>query len=129
MPAPAGPTVLVADDEPLLRGLMQRILAAHGCRVLAAADGDEALAAVASEPHGVDVVVLDLVMPHDGGAATLQRIVALQPDIGIVLTSGLPPDPSAAALLRRPRAVFLQKPFAPEALRRAVAELGRRGAG
>jgi CheY-like chemotaxis protein len=117
---PAHLEVLIADDEALLRRLMTRVLESSGCRVQEAANGDEALALVGTEADGIDVVVLDLGMPPHGGLETLERILALRPHMGIVLTSGLPPDPSLDGFIAEKRGVFLQKPFAPEALRRAV---------
>ena len=115
-----GPAVLIADDEPLLRRLMKRVLEASGLRVEAVGDGDEALAALAAAPDEIAVVVLDLSMPPYGGLETMQRLLEIRPDVGVVITSGLPPEAAMDALLARHRAIFLQKPFAPEALRRAV---------
>jgi DNA-binding NtrC family response regulator len=112
--------VLIADDEALLRRLMTRVLEADGHRVQEATNGDEALAALDATPDGIDVVVLDLGMPPHGALETLERMLALRPHVGIVLTSGLPPDPSLDGFISEKRCVFLQKPFAPEALRRAV---------
>lgn len=124
--APAGPAVLIADDEPMLRRLMKRVLESNGFRVVTAADGDEALAALANDPVGIGVVVIDLVMPPLGGLETLTRMQKIRPDVGIVFTSGLPPEPAVDALVARHRAVFLQKPFAPDALRTIVARLFHR---
>ncbi len=122
-----GPAVLVADDDDLLRRLVQRVLEADGVRVLPAADGDQALAAVADPAQGVTVVVLDLVMPPYDGDETVRRMLAVRPGIGLLLTSGLPPDAGVSALLAAHGGVFLRKPFAPQALRSAVADLLARG--
>jgi len=121
--------VLIADDEELLRQLMQRVLESSGFRVLAVADGDAALAALAAAPGDIAVVVLDLVMPPRGGLETLARLLEIRPGLGIVLTSGLPPEKEVIALVAKQRAVFLKKPFAPEALRRTVGNLMARAAG
>ena len=121
--------VLIADDEELLRQLMQRVLESSGFRVLAVADGDAALAALAAAPDEIAVVVLDLVMPPHGGLETLARLLEIRPGLGIVLTSGLPPEKEVSLLVAKQRAVFLKKPFAPEALRRAVGNLVARAAG
>ena len=123
----SGPAVLVADDDDLLRRLVQRVIEADGGRVLAAADGDQALAALADPAQGVAVVVLDLVMPPYDGAETVRRVLAARPGIGLVVTSGLPPGAEVSALLAANGGVFLRKPFAPQALRSAVADLLARG--
>ena len=112
--------VLIADDDELLRQLMRRVLESSGFRVLAVADGDAALAALAAAPDDIVVVVLDLVMPPHGGLETLARLREIRPGLGVVLTSGLPPEKEVSELFAKQRAVFLKKPFAPEALRRAV---------
>ena len=123
----SGPAVLVADDDDLLRRLVQRVIEADGGRVVAAADGDQALAALADPAQGVAVVVLDLVMPPYDGAETVRRVLAARPGIGLLLTSGLPPEAGVSALLAAPGGVFLPKPCAPQALRSAVADLLARG--
>ena len=123
VPETARPAVLIADDESILRRLMRRVLESGGHIVREAADGDEALDALRTGHGNIDVVVLDLGMPPHGSLTTLERVLALRPDVGIVLTSGLPPDPDVGALLLRHRGLFLQKPFAPDALQRAVSSL------
>jgi len=130
---PGNAAVLVADDEPMLLRLVQRILSAHGWTVIAAADGDEArerlLAAEASAP--VQAIVLDVAMPPDGGAAAMERLLALRPDLGVVLTSGVSPPAELRARLDAHGGIFLQKPFGPDALLHAVEQAlcGRRPPG
>jgi DNA-binding NtrC family response regulator len=120
--------VLIADDDELLRQLMQRALESRGFSVLAVTDGDAALAALAAAPDDIAVVVIDLVMPPHGGLETLARLLEIRPGLGVVLTSGLPPEKEVSLLVAKQRAVFLKKPFAPEALRSAVGNLVARAA-
>lgn len=120
------PAVLVADDEPILRRLLRRVLEAGGWRVLMASDGDEAAEVLACDPDGVAVVVLDLRMPPGGGLPLVERIHGLRPGAGLVVTSGLPPEPEVERWLARAGAVFLQKPFAPERLCEEVTRLAQR---
>lgn len=124
--SPAGPTVLVADDEAILRRLLQRVLEGSGWSVVLAADGDEALARLAPEAPPVAVAVVDLRMPPDGGLPLLGRMHALAPRMPLVVTSGVPPEEPVRSWLVQKGAVFLQKPFAPEALCELVARLGQR---
>lgn len=129
-PRPARPAVLVADDEPLLQRLVQRILAGAGFPVFVAGDGDEAVRCVEQQTNGhrIEAVVIDVTMPPAGGDEALARIMKLRPDLGVVLTSGSALAPALRALLDRHEGVFLQKPFAPDALIGAVGEsLRRRG--
>jgi DNA-binding NtrC family response regulator len=122
--------VLVADDEPLLQRLMERILVGAGFAVLVAGDGDAALRWLedAARGPGIGAVVLDVSMPPDGGDGTLARVGSSRPDLGVVMTSGAALAPHQREALERHDGVFLQKPFSPEALVRAVDEVLRRKA-
>jgi len=125
---PVRPAVLVADDEPLLQRLIERVLAGAGYPVVVAADGDAAVRCVERPQPGaaIGAVVLDVTMPPHGGDEALARIVALRPDVGVVLTSGAALGPALRAALDRHRGVFLRKPFAPGALLGAIDESLRR---
>jgi DNA-binding NtrC family response regulator len=116
----AAAAILIADDAALLRRFMRRVLEAEGHRVHEAADGEQTLGALRLDRAGIGVVVLDLGMPPYGALEHVKRVLELRPDVRLVVTSGLPPDPEVCALLRRRRVAFLQKPFAAEALSRAV---------
>ena len=113
--------VLVADDEPLLRRLIDRVLRGRGFEVTAVGDGDAAIECVTA-PGGerLAVAVVDVGMPPHGGAAALETILAERPDLGVIVISGVSPDPALRELLTRWGGVFLAKPFAPDELVRAV---------
>jgi two-component system response regulator AtoC len=113
--------VLVADDEPLLRRLIDRVLRGRGYEVTAVGDGDAAIECVTA-PGGekLAVAVVDVGMPPHGGAAALERILAERPDLGVIVISGVSPDLALRELLRTWGGVFLAKPFAPDELVRAV---------
>lgn len=129
MPPPPRATVLVGDDEPLLRKLTARILAPQGFEVLTAADGDEAVRAVDERPD-VDVVLLDANMPPAGAGEALRAIRRRRPGVGVVLTSGTSLAPELERELAEGDGIFLRKPFAPAALVRALEDvLGPRKVG
>lgn len=90
---PAAPSggrrVLVVDDENLVREMAQEILDLAGFQVLTAGDGEQALALLSQNPHQVDLVLLDVVMPGLGGLEILKRIKAEHPWIKVVLASGM----------------------------------------
>lgn len=112
--------VLVADDEALLQRLIGRVLQQEGFEVVAVGDGDAAVTAVEREPTRFAAVVLDARIPPKGAAAPLCALLALRPDLGVVVISGAEPDAELAVLLRARGAVFLSKPFAPAALAGAL---------
>ncbi len=121
-----GPAVLVADDEPLLRRLMVRVLESDGLKVMAVENGDDAVRACADSASSIAVIVLDVTMPG-GGAEGLARVLKARPGLGVVVTSGAAPEAALRERLSAAGGHFLQKPFAPDALRRAVRDALPRG--
>ena len=118
-----GKGVLVADDEPLLRRLIDRVLRSRGFEVTAVGDGNAAVECITA-PGGerLAVALVDIGMPPEGGVVALKAILARRPDLGVIVTSGISPDLALRELLRTWGGVFLAKPFAPDDLVRAVEE-------
>ncbi len=81
-------TVLLVDDEAVVRTFAGRVLERLGYQVLYAADGQEGLDVFARERERVGLVLLDLSMPNLSGREVLQRIRAMEPDAKIVISSG-----------------------------------------
>ncbi len=124
-PAGDGATVLIVDDEEIVRSSLRRALTRFGYRVLEAADGPTALAAVQGAALPVELVVLDLVLPG-GGAGIFELLKAVRPELKFLVSSGYTPDSEAARGLAPRVDGFLQKPFELSELKAAVAKaLGR----
>jgi PAS domain S-box-containing protein len=115
-------TVLVVEDEPPLRELAARILAAAGYTVLQAANGPDALALIAGHAATVDLVFTDVVMPGMNGRELAARLSVLRPSMRVLYTSGYTED----AILRHgvldDPSRFLSKPYTPAVLRRRIRE-------
>ena len=115
-------TVLVVEDEPPLRELAARVLAAAGYTVLQAANGADALALLAGHAEPVHLVFTDVVMPGMNGRELAARLVQLRPAIRVLYTSGYTED----AILRHgvldDPGRFLSKPYTPSVLRRRIRE-------
>ena len=109
--SPLPPTVLVVDDEPVVRRLTYRILNAAGYRVLEASDGAEALEVLRNAPHKLDLVIIDAVMPNVDGAVLSTRIFAQWPTQRVLLMSAHGEEVFGRLGLRRMTAPFLAKPF------------------
>jgi PAS domain S-box-containing protein len=108
-------SVLLVDDDELVRNSIQALLEALGHSVTAAASGEEALARAAGfEP---DVVVLDLNMPGLGGAGTLPRLRALHPWVPILLATGRTDQTALNLVEAHARVRLLAKPFGLKELR------------
>jgi CheY-like chemotaxis protein len=119
-PAGSGPgTVLLVEDEEVVRTVARRILDRSGYRVLEACDGREALE-VAETAGPIDVVLTDVVMPQMTGPELVQAIMPSRPEAAVVFMSGYPGDAIDRVALEE-RAAFLAKPFTPEVLLETVA--------
>ncbi|MEW6488648.1 MAG: response regulator [Thermodesulfobacteriota bacterium] len=118
------PVVLVAEDDEAVRELARKVLVEAGMEVLCTRDGCEAVDRVRAEGGRIRVVVLDLMMPVMDGKTALRKIRRLQPDLPVVVASGLDGRQVLGPELAAQVAVFLRKPYRSvelvEALRRAT---------
>jgi CheY-like chemotaxis protein len=108
------PTVLIVDDEAVVRSLMARVLEDQGYRVIRAPDGLVAWELLQRATGSIDAVVVDVVMPRMDGLELARRLAALPKAPPLVMTSAYPYN---RAVLDHP---FLPKPFLPEQLVRMV---------
>jgi CheY-like chemotaxis protein len=126
-------TVLVVEDEDVVRALACRGLREHGYRVLEAKHGREALEHVRRGSPPIDLVISDVVMPELNGRELGARLAELRPALPILYMSGYTGDDVIQRGLLEPGVPFQQKPFTPEGLARKVREMldarSRRGAG
>ena len=113
-------TVLVVEDEPLVRRLARRALEEHGYTVLEAADGREAIAELASGEHPIGLVLSDLVMPRMSGRELGQEIARRYPGLPVLFMSGYTGEDVRSRGLLEGSAPFVQKPFTADALARRV---------
>jgi PAS domain S-box-containing protein len=113
-------TVLVVDDEQIVRDLARRSLERHGYEVLLAEDGRTAIDVLSSEKDRVRLVVLDLSMPGLSGEETLPLLRALKPDLDVIVSSGYS-EPEALRMFDGASVSgFIQKPYTAQALAREV---------
>lgn len=104
-------TLLVVDDEPLVRDVTASMLRTSGFAVLTASDGGEALELVARDAGEIVGVILDLTMPGLSGHATLGELRGLRPDLPVLLVSGYSQQEVSDLLADDILVDFLQKPF------------------
>jgi two-component system, cell cycle sensor histidine kinase and response regulator CckA len=112
-------TILLADDESLVRNLGRTILESHGYQVLLAHDGQHALEVYRRERGRIDLVLLDLTMPRLSGRETMRQLRQLDSSVRVLFASGY----SAEHLTAEDREVacgFVGKPYRPEDLALAV---------
>ena len=93
------PDVLIADDEPICRDVLEFYLENLGCRVQAVCDGDEALAAYTHGADRIGLVVLDARMPGPSPLELYKRIRRISPRVPVLFCSGVSPlDPIIVAI-------------------------------
>ncbi|MDH3222390.1 MAG: response regulator, partial [Gemmatimonadota bacterium] len=117
-----GETILLVEDESIVRRLAMRVLTRAGYTVIEAENGPTALAAY-DEYGRVDLLVTDMVMPEMGGREVAEALAAKQPDLRVVYMSGYTADEVFRQALPSARNRFLQKPFAPDDLTAKVREV------
>ena len=104
-------TVLLVDDEHMIIEVGQEILRALGYKVIVATNGHEALSIFQERWRGIDLVILDLVMPGLSGGETFDRLKKINPGISVLLCSGYSLSGQATEILDRGCNGFIQKPF------------------
>ena len=119
--APGGSeTILVAEDEPLVRKVIRTALERAGYAVLEAEDGEVAVEVFRRHHERVKLCVLDVVMPRLNGREALAAIQAIAPGARAIFASGYAADVLTAKGIDEGGAVLVQKPIAPVELLRVV---------
>jgi DNA-binding response OmpR family regulator len=115
--------ILIVDDEPNVRLMLTTALQSVGYEVVEAEDGEKALARMENPKNGVDLVLLDLLMPRMDGMTLLSRLRDAGSIVPVVILTAHGSIPEAVMAMKLGAIDFLTKPIRPEALRRAVAEV------
>jgi two-component system, cell cycle sensor histidine kinase and response regulator CckA len=116
-------TILLVEDEEVLRGLNARGLSSRGYTVLQAANGAEAIEAFDRHPGQIDLVVSDVVMPEMDGPTLLTKLRRRNADVKIVFVSGYAEEAFEKHLPEGEKYSFLAKPFTLKQLLGAVKEM------
>jgi len=103
--------VLVVDDEETVRTTTARMLESGGYKALIAEDGCEGLAIFKKHADEIQVVMLDLTMPHMDGVETFREIRQVKPDAAVILMSGYNQQEAVQHFTGKGLAGFIQKPF------------------
>ncbi len=107
------PTILVVDDEPLVRRMVAHILENEGFLVLTAESGEEAIEISHSHKGALDLLVSDIRMPVMDGCTLAQQLQEENPDLPVLLISGYCEDEPE---MRCPKFPVLSKPFSMKSL-------------
>ncbi len=119
-PAGGSETILLVDDEEMIRTLGKKILELAGYSVMTAQDGEEAVEIYESQRSKIDLVLLDLIMPGMGGEQALAELRKIDSEGCVVLASGFAPDGLARTSKESGASGFVVKPFQRTELLRTV---------
>ncbi len=108
--------ILLAEDEPAVRNLMQRLLHSWGYRVFSASNGREAMNMAEAHKGEIDLLVADVTMPEMDGQELATKLTVKKPKLKVILLSGY----SKAQIAFQRGWKFIQKPFKPQQLKDAV---------
>ncbi len=113
-------TILVVDDEEIVRRVTKMMLESLGFTVLMAQDGREALEVFRRRADEIALVVLDLTMPYLDGEETLRELLRIRPNVKTILSSGYNEQDLTDRFAGKGLSAFIQKPYRPDQLRKRV---------
>lgn len=116
-------TVLLIDDEEIIIEIGRELLETLGYSVFSARSGEAGIDIYIKNPDGIDLVILDMVMPGLGGSETYDKLKMIDPDIKTLLSSGYSIDGLAKTILDKGCDGFIQKPFTLSDLSQKVREI------
>ena len=116
-------TILLVEDDDVVRELAGEILGHRGYHVVAASNGVEALSVLAELDRKIDLIVTDVVMPQMGGPDLANEVTKLRPELKVLFLSGYTDAAVQYRSLVASDINFLQKPFTPDGLTQMVRRL------
>ncbi|MBN8554674.1 MAG: response regulator [Deltaproteobacteria bacterium] len=107
----AGRTVLIVDDEEMMRNVATDILTGVGAKTLVAKNGEEALHLFKAHQHSIDLIISDVIMPRVSGIQLVQAIREMNSNVPVILSSGYAENNEISDLRRSSNLKFIQKPY------------------
>jgi CheY-like chemotaxis protein len=112
----SGETILLIEDEPVVRDLVRQVLQTEGYAVLEATNGEQALQVSSVHPGPIHLLLADVVLPGLSGPEVAAQLVATRPGIHVIYMSGYEPETIRRYGISEKHRLFLQKPFTPTIL-------------
>jgi two-component system cell cycle sensor histidine kinase/response regulator CckA len=116
-------TILLVEDDPMIRSLVVRMLEQEGCQVLEASTGEEACQHAERHKGPIHLLLTDMMMPGMSGRQLAERVLAVRPEIKVLLMSGFSDDAGLRRGIQDKSIAFIPKPFVPEALLSKIQEV------
>jgi CheY-like chemotaxis protein len=119
-------TVMVVDDDEVVRSLTRQMLEESGFAVVTAADGLQAVEVFNESSEVIDLVLLDMTMPHMDGRATFEKLRQVRADIPVIVSTGYNEQDALDRFRGARPSGFLQKPYRMSELVEAIREASSR---
>ena len=116
-------TILLVDDEEMVLDVGGKVLEKMGYTVIEARSGKEAIYILSKNKEAIDLIILDMIMPHMGGGEAYDRIKEINPRVKVLLSSGYSIDGQATEIMKRGCDGFIQKPFKANELSEKLKEI------
>jgi two-component system cell cycle sensor histidine kinase/response regulator CckA len=107
-------TLLIVEDEEVLRNILQSVLESSGYHVFTAADGLEAVELYQRQLHDIDLVVTDMGLPKMTGGEEFERLLEINPLVKVIVASGFFEPNVKSELYKAGVKNFIQKPYYPD---------------
>jgi PAS domain S-box-containing protein len=104
-------TILLVDDEEIIRDLASQVLGKFGYTVLAVSNGEKALELYSSRPDNIDMVIMDIGMPGMGGHRCFKELIQIDPKVKVLIASGYAIDGQVEKTLEDGAAGYVAKPY------------------
>lgn len=115
-------TIMVVDDDMSVRESMKRALEDFGYRIILAGDGEEGLSLFKENFNAVSIVLLDMIMPKMPGQELLRQMLAIDPDVKVIISSGHDEHHFEDPIIKSAKQ-YLKKPFEITALEKAIRQV------
>jgi PAS domain S-box-containing protein len=116
-------TILVVEDNELVRNMTSEALKQYGYRVIEAPGGEQALKVIGGYAEKIDLLLTDVVMPGLNGRELADQILTLRPDIKVLYMSGYADNAIVQYGVIQPGLAFIEKPFSPETLAETIRQI------
>ena len=116
------PTILVVDDEPVIRKLVSAMLSSSGYQIILADTGEQAIKLFRKQPKAIDLLLTDVVAPGMAGPTLADQLTELRPDLRVLFMSGYDSRQVVQKYVVEKGHLLLSKPFTLKQLEDKVAE-------
>ncbi|MFP3868659.1 MAG: response regulator [Desulfobacteraceae bacterium] len=116
-------TILLVDDEEMIRTVGTKILERLGYKILPAESGQRAISIYREGKDDIDLVILDMIMPGMGGRETYKLLKQINPGVKVLISSGYGLEEEGPGMIEDGNLDFIQKPYRIEALSQKIADM------